>query len=106
MEISGREQDYTETDDFAEEFIRAVIAVRAAQTGREKWARTVGPMQKADQFSICIEPVAQSRPSTGRVDVRERNGIWRVTIDGAFLGDYHTRDAADAHAVLARRSLD
>ncbi len=106
MEISRREQDYTETDDYAEEFIRTVIGMRAAQTGREKSSRTVGPMQKADQFSIGIEPVAQPRPATDRVEVRERNGIWRVTIDGDFLGDYHTREGADDSAALAKRAID
>jgi hypothetical protein len=106
METSRREQDYTETDDYAEEFIRAVVALGATQAARERSPRPLGPMRRADQFSIGIEPVAQPRAAADRVEARERNGIWRVTADGEFLGDYHTREAADAHAALARRSLD
>jgi hypothetical protein len=104
MEISRREQDYAATDDYAEEFIRSVIGMRAAQTARESSSRSEGPMRKADQFSIGIEPVAQARSVANGVKVRERNGIWRVTVDGNFFGDYHTREDADASAALARRS--
>lgn len=105
METSRREQDYTETDDYAEEFIRAVVALGATQAARERSPRSLGPMRKADQFSIGSEPVAQPRSAADRVEARERNGIWRVTLDGEFLGDYYTREAADAYAALARRSL-
>jgi len=38
----------------------------------------------------------------GRVLTSKRHGIWSVTVDGAFLGDYHHREDAEAAATLAR----
>jgi hypothetical protein len=106
MEKSRREQNYTVTDDYAEQFIRAVVALGKMQAVRATSPECLGSMRKADQFSIGIELVPQPRSAADRVEARQRNGIWRVTADGEFLGDYHTREAADAHAALARRSLD
>jgi hypothetical protein len=40
-----------------------------------------------------------------RVQVRERNGIWEVRVDGAFLGNYHQSEHAKTAAALARYSL-
>lgn len=38
----------------------------------------------------------------GRVLTSKRHGIWSVTVDGTFLGDYHHREDAEAAATLAR----
>ena len=48
---------------------------------------------------------AQPEPAVpeGRVLTRERHGIWSVTVDGAFLGDYHHREDAEAAAKRARQ---
>lgn len=40
-----------------------------------------------------------------RVQVRERNGIWEVKVDGRFRGDYHQKEHADAAAAILRLSL-
>jgi hypothetical protein len=39
------------------------------------------------------------------VEVRERNGIWAVTLDGAFHGDYHQEVHAVEAAALLKSSL-
>ena len=39
-----------------------------------------------------------------RVQVRERNGIWEVKVDGKFRGDYHQQQHALAAAALLKLS--
>ena len=39
------------------------------------------------------------------VQVRERNGIWEVRVDGKFRGDYHQKEHALAAAALHKVSL-
>ena len=38
------------------------------------------------------------------VQVRERNGIWEVQVDGKFRGDYHQKEHALAAAALHKLS--
>jgi len=46
-----------------------------------------------------------NRPAQrGGVQVRERNGIWEVQVDGKFCGDYHQREHAFAAAALHKLS--
>lgn len=40
----------------------------------------------------------------GGVEVRERNGIWEVQVDGKFRGDYHQEEHALAAAALHKLS--
>ena len=42
---------------------------------------------------------------TDQVRVEERHGIWTVTGEGAFVGDYHEQETALEAASLARLSL-
>lgn len=53
-----------------------------------------------------VAPVAPlmpgPKPAATGVQTRLRHGIWSVTVDGAFLGDYHHREDAEAAATLAR----
>ena len=49
-------------------------------------------------------PVQQDpQPAACGVQTRLRHGIWSVTVDGAFLGDYHHREDAEAAAARARQ---
>lgn len=41
----------------------------------------------------------------GGVQVRERNGIWQVNVDGKFRGDYHQKEHALTAAALHKLSL-
>lgn len=101
MAKARHEHDYRDVDDYAEEFIRAVM--RLGETVEHKGA-TGGP--------VCVPreertPAPPLRPVVGpeRVQLKERNGIWEVKVDGAFHGDYRLRDHALAAAALAKLSL-
>jgi hypothetical protein len=50
---------------------------------------------------------AESAPISGRgVELRKRHGIWHVTRDGAFAGDFIARATAEAAVTAARQAQD
>lgn len=106
MSMARREQDYRDVDDYAEEFIRAImnlgetcVTPKSNKSKPEKAARR--PIELAlDSTHPPLPGVEQDR-----VRVRERNGIWEVRVDGAFLGNYQKSEHARTAAALARLSL-
>ncbi|MDW3118033.1 MAG: hypothetical protein R8G60_09800 [Roseovarius pacificus] len=52
---------------------------------------------RGEQESYMGRPAQRSG-----VQVRERNGIWKVTANGRFHGDYHQKEHALAAAALVR----
>ena len=59
----------------------------------------VPPRRGPNQVPAMDPPVQR-----GGVQVRERNGIWEVKVDGKFHGDYHQKDHALAAAALVEVS--
>ena len=104
MRMARHEHDHRETDDYAEEFIRAVMLlgeVRAPKAKEPDMAdtKTVPPGRGDGQGSDTQRP---ERPD--RVQIRERSGIWEVKVDGKFHGDYHQKEHALAAAALVKLS--
>lgn len=61
--------------------------------------------QPVPTTSIGEQGSSMGRPAQqSGVQVRERNGIWEVTADGKFRGDYHQREHAVAAAALVKLS--
>jgi len=105
MERTQREHDHRETDDYAEDFIRAVMLLGEERAPKAKEPnmtdkQPVPPKSKGEQGSF-MNRLAQG----GGVQVRERNGIWEVQVDGKFRGDYHQKEHALAAAALHKLSL-
>ena len=104
MRLTRHEHDHRETDDYAEEFIRAVMLL-----GEER-----APIAKESKLTDKKPVSAKGRgekgasmnwpPHCGGVQVRERNGIWEVEVDGKFRGDYHQKELALAAAALHKLS--
>lgn len=102
MRMARHEHDHRETEDYAEEFIHAVIrleAVRAAQrkepnAGHEQTRVPTGGQESAPGWP-CPE-------QTRGVRIFERHGIWSVITDGKFHGDY----CKEEHALAAAALLD
>jgi len=104
MRMAKHEHDYRETDDYAEEFIRAVMLIEEARAPRAKELdmtdmKPVPPKSKGGQGSSMNRPAQRNG-----VQVRERNGIWEVKVDGMFHGDYHQMEHALAAAALVKLS--
>lgn len=102
MEMTRSEHDYTDTESYAAEFIRSVVrlgdkAARKELVGaRERRARKV----EAAATDSGATPIAESP----RIQMRQAGGIWRVTLDGRFYGDFFNEQDAAA-AVSANRSI-
>ncbi|KRS13583.1 MULTISPECIES: hypothetical protein [Rhodobacterales] len=104
MRMARHEHDYRETDDYAEEFIRAVmllVDVRAPNEREPEMTdmKPVPPKSRGAQDSSMNRPTQRNG-----VQVRERNGIWEVQVDGKFRGDYHQKEHALAAAALIKLS--
>jgi hypothetical protein len=105
MRMTQHEQDYRETDDYAEEFIRAVMLLGEVRAPEAKESdvtdkQAVPPRRRGEEGSSMDGPV---RPD--RVQIRQRSGIWEVKVDGKFHGDYHQKEHALAAAALVKLSL-
>ncbi len=60
----------------------------------------VPPRSRGEQGPSTDRPAQR-----GGVQVRERNGIWQVNVDGKFCGDYQQKEHALAAAALHKVSL-
>lgn len=99
MRMVRNEQDYTDTDAYAEEFIRAVVRL-----GQKSVGSAVAPAKAAPSKSRPPVPVRAGQtllPAFPRVQVREQSGIWEVTADGRFHGQY----LKEEHAFAAAKAL-
>lgn len=105
MRLAQREHDHRETDDYAEEFIRAVMLLGEVRAPNAKEPEMTDkqpekPKSRGEKGSFMDRPAQR-----GGVQVRERNGIWEVQVDGKFRGDYHQKEHALAAAALHKLSL-
>ncbi len=104
MSMARHEHDHRETDDYAEAFIRAVMLLGEPRAPYAKEPdmtnmKPVPPKSKGGQGSSMNRP-----PQRGGVQVRERNGIWQVNVDGKFRGDYHQKEHPPGAASLHKLS--
>lgn len=105
MAMVRHEHDHRNADDYAEEFIRAVMVLGETQLPKTASSRvTVRPLQQPEGKKSSGHPYGPTAQAE-RVRVRERNGIWEVKVDDVFHGDYHDKGNALAAAALARLSL-
>lgn len=105
MSVAVREHDYRDTNDYAEEFIRAIIRLGEIPAARSAKTESKGEAPRSPQ-----EQGLQTRPfeQSGRLDrvqIKERGGIWEVKVDGAFHGDYREKEQAVAAMALVKLSL-
>lgn len=102
MSMARHETDHRETDDYAEDFIRAVMLLGDLRAPKAKEPemtdmKPVPPNTRGEQDSSMNRPAQH-----GGVQVCERHGIWEVQVDGKFRGDYHQKEYALAAAALVK----
>lgn len=104
MRLAQREHDHRDTDDYAEEFIRAVMLLGEARAPRTKEPKVTDKHPGSPKGQGRLAPLQERPARRDRVQVRERNGIWEVKVDGKFRGDYHQKEHALAAAALLKLS--
>jgi hypothetical protein len=103
--MARHEHDHRETEDYAEEFIRAVMLIEEARAPNAKEPGMTN-MKRVPPKSRGARDSSMNRPALrGGVQVRERNGNWEMQVDGKFRGDYHQREHALAATALHKLSL-
>lgn len=104
MAMARREHDFRDVDDYAEEFILAVMRIgEIAVSNRAKEAERSQSVQVPEERRdpAPLRPVAKP----DRVQLKERGGIWELRVDGMFRGDYRKKEHGLAAAALANLSL-
>lgn len=96
MSMGRPEHDYRGVDDYAEEFIRAVMLLPETRAA----AATNPPSAPGEAGRP--RPAPAPRKDASCVEVHERNGIWSVSVDGVFDGDYVKKADALAAAALLK----
>ena len=104
MSMARHEHDYRETDDYAEEFIRAIMLLGEVRAPNAKEPEMTEkqpdqPKSRGEKGSFMDRPTQRDW-----VQVNERNGIWEVRVNGKFRGDYHQKENALAAAALLKLS--
>lgn len=105
MAMARREHDYTDVDDYAEEFIRAVMRIGEVRVTKGLKERDGVPSARVPEQKRTPAPPSRSVVQRDRVQLKERGGIWEIRVDGVFRGDYHLKEHALAAAALANLSL-
>lgn len=105
MAMARHEQDYKDVDDYAEEFIRAVMRIGEDDVSQGTPRAGDGRPVRLPEEKRMPAPQVRPVPEPERVQLKERSGIWEVRVDGAFHGDYRLKDQALAAAALAKLSL-
>lgn len=100
MRVSRAEHDYTDTDAYAERFIREVLRL-----GDRAYRPHVSRERPQSSHSPEWNAGSSAKPSNAiaiMFQMRHRAGIWEVTKDGLFFGHYNRQqqawDAAKAAA--------
>jgi hypothetical protein len=89
MKMERHEQDYTDTDSYAEEFIRSVIGL-----GR-KSAKKASKRVKKSQSRYLPSSVRKSiKIAPSPFHIEHEGGVWRVSKNGHFLADYSKEEDA------------
>lgn len=98
--MTRSEHDYTDTESYAADFVRSVVnlgekaARKASAAGRARPARNGTPPATPRDGGAPAEPP--------RIQMTHVNGIWRVTTDGRFYGNF-SKEPDAAAAVAAHR---
>ncbi|MEW5424569.1 hypothetical protein [Amorphus sp. 3PC139-8] len=105
MAMARHEHDYRDVDDYAEEFIRAVMRLGETPERKNTKERQGAASASVPRGECTPAPPLPPVVQPDRVQLKERGGIWEVRVDGAFQGDYRLKDHALAAAALAKLSL-
>lgn len=106
MRMARHEHDYRETDDYAEEFIRAIIIIGEKAGALPANAEAGGAFSHSlQEQSSAIRSHNRQHAQGDRVLLREKDGIWEIKVDGAFHGDYPQKERALAAMALIKLAL-
>ena len=104
MAMAHHEHDYMDVDDYAEEFIRVVMRIGETPIRKDtKQREGTTSVSGSEKETTLAAPLHPAQPD--RVQLKERGGIWHITVDGAFWGDFQKKEQALVAFALAKLSL-
>ncbi len=92
LRMTHSEHDYTDTDSFAAEFVRSVVRLGEKAARKES---EIARDRRLDDSTRCFRPgEASPLMALPRIRVRQTGGVWHVTKDGRFYGDFIKEEKA------------
>jgi hypothetical protein len=103
MRVSRREHDFTDTDAYAERFIRGIR--RLDDRPEKVAARSASDAPRPADVDPVPYMVEQPKIVPTLLQLERRAGIWELTKDGVFYGHYHEPQPAFDAANAAARAI-
>jgi len=104
----AHEHDYVETADYAEDFLREVMRLgRTQEVKIVVTATEVSPVVEAPPATHAAHAVViqAAMPKATTIRTARVGGVWHVTRDDAFLGDYLAEGPARDAAAKAAQEI-
>jgi hypothetical protein len=93
IRVAHEEQNYIDTASYAERFIREIVRLGEQPGGWKIRTPRYLPNPKRAERRVTAPPGIPDRLPV-MVELRHRSGIWEVTKDGHFYGDYLSEQGA------------
>lgn len=92
LRMTQSEHDYTDTDTYAAEFVRSVVRLGEKAARKEP---EIARDRRLDDSTQCFR-LGEAPPlmALPRIKVRQTGGVWHVTKDGRFYGDFIKEEKA------------
>jgi hypothetical protein len=104
VHVAHQEQNYIDTASYAERFIREIVRLGEQPRGLRTRAPQNFQNQKQAERRLVAPPEISDSPALV-FELRHRSGIWQVTKDGRFYGDFLSEKEALDSAEAAVRSV-
>jgi hypothetical protein len=102
MRVSRPEHDFTDTDSYADRFIRGI---RRVDDPKKVAAPTAFEAPRSAELDPVPYRVEQPEIVPTLLQLGRRAGVWELTKDGVFYGDYYEQQSAFDAANAAARAI-
>jgi hypothetical protein len=103
MQMTLREHDFTDTESYAEEFIRTVVRLGERRTRKSPETVRDHPLDNLAPSNNTGDTLTSITPSPFQIN--HASGVWHVTKDGNFYGNYFEERHASEAVERARGAM-
>src|SRR5690606_28097675 len=97
----AHEQDYRETADYAEAFVHEI----SRPSARGPTVRASAERKGASEEAFDRQPLSRL-DGTIHISGAKLHGVWHVTRDGTFVGDYFERSSGLSAAIAVAQEVE
>ena len=98
LRMTQAEHDYTDTDSYAAEFVRSVVRLGDRVTVNPP---EIAKLRRTGGRALSSRPDVEPPAALAPIQVHQAGGVWHVTRDGRFYGDFFKEEDALRAAATA-----